>query len=310
MLKSKVNIKLTIGDYTVWIPAGFKVHEDSSNVVNEGIVITDGTNEFVWVPVSEESFGNMFKTAEPEVALSGSTNVTSKYYSNLRVRSGNSSSFPIATVTNGAYSTTSGIREPDLVTTYDENTTSKYYEQAGYESAKDMAEGFVEDYTNMRASIEKYKGFYIGRYELTGTVDNPTVQAGAVLTADSSQAGRWYGLYKACRNVVTGNNHAVTTMIWGCQWDETMNWLKNTKFKDNPDAVDVDSSSWGNYKDVSVKASDGETEIKPNGTGRNLKTGITTYTMANNIYDLAGNYYDFTQEAYNTRDRISRGREL
>ena len=51
------------------------------------------------------------------------------------------------------------------------------------------------------------------------------MQSGAVLTASSSQAKNWYGLYKASRNVVTGNSHAVSTMIWGCQYDEIMNWL-------------------------------------------------------------------------------------
>ena len=288
MLTATENAKLIIGNDVVWIPAGFKVHEDSAEIVDEGIVITDGTNEFVWVPVDETSFDLMFNTAEPAVALSGSTGVTSSYYSNLRVRSGDS--YAIATVTNGAYSSTTTIREPDLVTFYDESK-NKYYEQAGFASAQEMAQAFVDDYTNMRASIEKYDGFYIGRYELTGSVDSPTVKAGAVLTGIN-----WYKLYKACRKVVTDDTYATSTMIWGCQWDETMNWLKNTKFKDNTDAVDVDSSSWGNYYDVTVLASDGETE-----------TGITTYTMANKIYDLAGNYAEWTQEEVKTSYRTSRG---
>ena len=295
MLIATKNARLTIGDDVVWIPAGFKVHEDSADIVDEGIVITDGTNEFVWVPVSKESFGNMFNTGT--VALSGNTGVTSSYYSNLRQRS--EDNFTVATVEDGKYSSTSAIREPDLVTFYDSDSHAI---QAGFASAQEMAQAFVDDYTNMRASIEKYGGFYIGRYELTGSVDSPTVKAGAVLTSIS-----WYKLYKACRDVVTDNTYATSTMIWGCQWDETMNWLKNTKFKDNPDAVDVDSSSWGNYNDVTILASDGETEIKASGEKKLLETGITTYTMANKIYDLAGNYHDLTQEAIYEEYRITRG---
>ncbi len=309
MLTKKENTEITIGDDTVWIPAGFKVHEDTADTVDEGIVITDGTNEFVWVPVDETSFNAMFGTSNTELALCGSTNVTTNYYSNLRVRSGDSSSY--AATTPGTTSVTvngssvTGEREPDLVTNYDSDS---YAVQAGYENLADMAQGFVDDYTNMRASIEKYDGFYIGRYELTGTIDSPTVKAGVVLTASSSQAGNWYGLYKACRGVKEKDEYVTSTMIWGAQWDETMNWLKNTKFKGNESAVDSDSSSWGNYKDVSVKASDGETEIKASGTSTKLETGITTYTMANNIYDLAGNYYEWTQEADYASHRVFRGR--
>ena len=50
----------------------------------------------------------------------------------------------------------------------------------------------------MSDSVKKYHGFYIGRYELTGTLDNPTVREGKVLTDLQDEAGNWYGLYKAC----------------------------------------------------------------------------------------------------------------
>ena len=229
---------------------------------NTGLVISDKANDtmtptaesagnqFVWVPVSDTAFGNMFETGT--VALSGTKSdtttygengISSNYYSKLRQRSNDY--YSIATVTEGAYSSTSAIREPDLVTDYDK--TEEYYTDAGYSSAKAMAEGFVTDYTNMRASIERYKGFYIGRYELTGTTSSPTVKPGAVLDAGSSEAGNWYGLYKACRDVGTGKNNVTTTMIWGCQWDETMNWLRTCGYN-----TDTDSSSWGNYSDYNT----------------------------------------------------------
>lgn len=47
------------------IPEGFKVTSDTDKVA-EGIVITDGTNEFVWVPVGQISNG----TATKEIKLS------------------------------------------------------------------------------------------------------------------------------------------------------------------------------------------------------------------------------------------------
>ena len=317
MLTKTENTELTIGEDIVWIPAGFKVHEDSADVVDEGIVITDGTNEFVWVPVDDASFNAMFGASNTELALCGSTGVTTNYYSNLRVRSGDSSYY--ATTTPGTTSVTvnsssvSGVKEPDLVVGsgvtgfFDASTSSTYYSQAGFTSTVAMAQAFVDDYTNMRASIAEYDGFYIGRYELTGTVENPTVKAGAVLTADSSQAGNWYGLYKACREVKKNDEYVTSTMIWGCQWDETMNWLKNTKFKGNESAVDSDSSSWGNYYDSTGNAA----VMKENGTtkayGSKQNTGYSEYWSANKIYDLAGNYYDWTQEAGDTSIRFLRG---
>ena len=102
------------------------------------------------------------------------------------------------------------------------------------------------------------------------------------------KTGNWCGFYKACQNVIKNNTDVKSTMIYGCQWDETMEWLKNTMFKGQEDKVDTDSSYWGNY------------------SGSPTETGNESY-KANEIYDLAGNYYDSTQEAASTICRIRRG---
>ena len=254
----------------VTIPKDFSVHPDSNTVVDEGIIITDGTNEFVWVPVDDPS--TMFE--EKTATLTGVTTQTS-IYSKLRVRSGDS-------YTSGAPGTT-GIREPDVLTSYD--TNPQYYQNIlGFESTKSMADSMVAEYKAMSVSVKKYHGFWIGRYELTGTVDTPTVKAGDVLTASSSEAGNWYGLYKACQNVIKNNTDVKSTMIYGCQWDETMSWLNKCGYN-----TDTDSSSWGNY------------------SGSPINTGSVSTYKANEIFDLAGNYYDWTQEAYSTNYRVCRG---
>ena len=254
----------------VTIPKDFSVHPDSNTVVDEGIIITDGTNEFVWVPVDDPS--TMFE--EKTATLTGVTTQTS-IYSKLRVRSGDS-------YTSGAPGTT-GIREPDVLTSYD--TNPQYYQNIlGFESTKSMADSMVAEYKAMSVSVKKYHGFWIGRYELTGTVDTPTVKAGDVLTASSSEAGNWYGLYKACQNVIKNNTDVKSTMIYGCQWDETMSWLNKCGYN-----TDTDSSSWGNY------------------SGSPINTGSVSTYKANEIFDLAGNYYDWTQEALSTGFRVGRG---
>ena len=260
----------------VTIPKDFSVHPDSNTVVDEGIIITDGTNEFVWVPVDDPS--TMFE--EKTATLTGVTTQTS-IYSKLRVRSSDSSSY-----SPGAPGT-SGIREPDVLSNND--TDPQYYQDVlGFESTKAMADSMVAEYKAMSESIKKYHGFWIGRYELTGTTEKPTVKSGDVLTA--AEAGKWYGLYKACQNVIRNNTDVKSTMIYGCQWDETMSWLKNTEFKGREDKVDTDSSSWGNY-----------------GSGSPINTGSVSTYKANEIFDLAGNYYDWTQEANSMYDRVSRG---
>ena len=60
-------------------------------------------------------------------------------------------------------------REPDIVIDGDKDET--YYKTVlGFESSGAMAEAFTTDYANMIASIQKYGGFYIGRYELSNVI--------------------------------------------------------------------------------------------------------------------------------------------
>ena len=242
-------------------------------------------NQFVWVPVAnpENYFIDATATLNTNATGTGKEKeVTTNVYSNLTIRSGDQSSF-----TSGEPGNTSSAREPDVLSSYD--TQEKYYKNIlGFDSTKAMAESFVEEYKAMSDSIKKYKGFYIGRYELTGSVDEPTEKAGEVLSAD--KAGNWYYLYKACQNVVIGKENVKSTMIYGVQWDATMDWLKATKFQADTSKVDTDSSSWGHYSSSSK-----------------IDTGSNTTYEANGIFDLAGNYSELTQEASSTSNRVNRG---
>ena len=143
-----------------------------------------------------------------------------------------------------------------------------------------MAETMVSDYEEMIASLEKYKGFYIGRYELTANGE----KTGATQTDVD-----WYTLYKNCTTLATGSK-VKTRMIWGLQWDATCNWLATSKF-------DItDSSKWGNYHDNDAT-----------GHGTKQNTGFSENWKANNIYDLAGNCLEWIQEAHYSDDRADRG---
>ena len=264
----------------VWIPGGFEIPKDSAADADDGIVIQDDKgNQFVWIPVPD--YTTMYATGTSTLCgVSTQTTV----YSKLRERSGDSYNI-------GGPGSTSGIREPDLVTDYDLN--SSYYSiLAG--SAKAMADDMVAEYTATYNSIKKYKGFYIGRYELTGTVSSPTVKKGQNLLRSQN----WYNFKKACTNVVS-SSYAQTTMVYGNQWDEIMSWLVSSGGK-TEEEVNTDSSSWGNYKDSTGAATTGSGTVRTSGYNEAWK--------ANNIYDLAGNSFELTQEAIFTGTRTFRGR--
>ena len=266
----------------------------SQDSVDHGLVIRDdNNNEWVWIPVPDVTVmcDTSNKTEYTLCGTEGETAVTTKLYSKSEIISGKTRTTP----------GTSSWREPDLVvgsngTSYD--AKEEYYKTIlGFASKEKMAEAFVADYNEMIAIISKYGGFYIGRYELS--------QVGVQKDKETLVNTNWYNLYKKCKELKT-NNKVETRMIWGCQWDVTMNWLISSGAKTS-DEVNKDSSSWGNYKNTSVKADDGATELKASGTSAKLNTGKTTFTMANNIYDLAGNVWEWTQEATDTSVRADRG---
>ena len=239
-------------------------------------------NQFVWVPV--ENPDDLFETSETGVQLTG-VDTTTNIYSKL----------------SGGYDkpNTTGHREPDVLSYFD--TDEQYYKTIlGFANKKAMADSFVAEYKAMSDSIKKYNGFYIGRYELTGSVDSPKEKSGAVLTGKN-----WYYLYKACQNVVKGKENVNSTMIYGVQWDATMEWLKKTIFKDEPSKVDTDSSKWGNYNNYnSANSYSNVDEGYVSGAGLKQDTGYSEYWKANNIYDLAGNCFEWTQEANYTNCRV------
>ena len=226
-------------------------------------------NQWVWVPVETPS--SLYTTVDAGVKLSGSTGVKTTKYTNSAI---------ISAVTRVKPGDTSSDREPDILTDSTFGDTDERAKTAGFSSLANMAETMVSEYEEMIASIEKYKGFYIGRYELTSNGE----KTGATQTNVN-----WYTLYKNCKTLASGTK-VKTRMIWGLQWDATCNWLNNSGFNI------FNSSSWGNYSTNDAT-----------GHGSKQNTGFSESWKANNIYDFAGNCYELTQEAYSTFGRAIRG---
>ena len=262
--------------------------------VDTGVVIKDkNNNEWVWVPVDDPTI--MYEESEAGIALAGTTGVTTNKYSK-----GNGRGTPNST----------SFREPDLVTSYDNDT---YAAQAGFtakeatetEGAKTalkvMAESLVQDYSEMIESIAKYKGFYIGRYELSTKTENGVTVGIEQKNKVSQTEKNWYELYKYSKNIA-GSQNMQTRMIWGCQWDVTCKWLAEHNYNINI------SSAWGNYSDYNTANNYVEgSEKYEAGAGEKQNTGSSENWKANNIYDLAGNCSEWTQEAFSAHSRAPRG---
>ena len=261
--------------------------------IDNGLVIQDGSgNQWVWVPV--ENISKYCESVDSGVAISGSTVTTKKYTkSSIEIGTGNNKT----TITRGLPSSNS-YREPALLDAdCDSDVNAK---KAGFTDAKDMATKMVREYETMIKSIEKYGGFYIGRYELSGTVDNPTEKTGTTITNKT-----WYELYNACKKIGGSDKEGIATrMIWGCQWDATCDFIAT-----KGERKDITKSiTWGNYANynTSNNYTEGTTGyVKDAGTKQD--TGTSEYWKANNIYDIAGNCFEWTQEALYTDCRAIRG---
>ena len=225
-------------------------------------------NQWVWVPVETPS--SLYTTVAAGQALAGSTGVKTTKYTNSEIISG---------ITRVLPGDTSSYREPDILPSSNYGDTDDRAKTAGFSSLANMAETMKSDYEEMIASLEKYKGFYIGRYELTANGEK----------TGATQNKNWYTLYKNCTTLATGSK-VKTRMIWGLQWDATCKWLATSNF-------DItNSSTWGNYSNNTA-----------DGHGSKQNTGFSESWKANNIYDFAGNCWEFTQEADSANLRAVRG---
>ena len=254
------------------------------NSVDHGLVIKDDdNNEWVWVSVEESVLSGMYVTSNDGIALSGDVGVTTKMYTNSVTigRTGNT-----VTLSRSKPNTT-GWREPDFVVGSDGASCDKkesYYKTIlGFDTPKAMAEAFTADYANMISSIKKYGGFYIGRYELS----NEGVQKGKATLTNTN----WYNLYKKCATL-NASEKVESKMIWGIQWDLACDFIS----KKGEQKSITNSATWGNYSNNDAT-----------GHGSKQNTGFSESWKANNIYDLAGNCWEFTQEANDTGSRAYRG---
>ena len=292
---TKVDIVYDTANVAVPVPKGYVASgADGEHTVNTGFVIYEGTgevtnenawdesctrNQWVWVPV-------------PDVSRIYETDSSGKKKSKL---------YSFSDTGRTSYSNSN--YEPGVASSYD---NEQYFARYGLQgmTQKRFLNELQNEFDETIKSIEKYGGFYIGRYE-TGnlTSDEPVVQR--MNTSIASQ--NWYTAYTRIKRMSTGTN-VRTGMIWGSLWDETLQWLVDSGNKTYAEMKD--STSWGNYTNSTFEYktnTNGSTTTKSTSSSTRIPSGSTEYSKANNIYDMAGNVFDWTLEGDDYRSRSKRG---
>ena len=320
-----MHIELDASGDKVPVPNGYVGSKiTGENEVNTGYVIYEGEeevndtnkdeaqksrNQYVWIPV-------------PDISKFYGTDSNGKKWGKIYNFTSGTNSSPFFDEVTGTYpnnwSESNGVmkindktyyREPDVVpksvsTVYDVDSRLKTL-GLGAKSTQEFLSQVESEFNRMLASVEKYGGFYIGRYE-TGNVsqDTPVIRKGN--TDITSQT--WYTIYKRCKNLKGKNTNVETGIAWGNQFDRTLAWLVETGNKTKKEIADY-SSNWGNYENSEFEYvnSSGNIVTKNKDSSIRIPTGSTEYTKANNIYDLSGNAWDWTMETCNTYCRVYRG---
>lgn len=179
-----------------------------------------------------------------------------------------------------------------------------------------------EAYQKMYYKVKKYGGFYIGRYE-TGDITAQSERT-TVKNSDSIGIRKYLNAYNYVpfqlstinKREITGaqelaikfkeqNDYktVTTSVVYGVQWDAMLRFIVS-------DVNNVNNSiRWGNYSTSELNYTDanGNSYVKKNGEVRLLRTGASEETKAKNIYDVAGNAYEWTMETAGSGVRVVRG---
>ncbi|MEG2348732.1 MAG: hypothetical protein RSB67_03700, partial [Clostridia bacterium] len=148
--------------------------------------------------------------------------------------------------------------------------------------------------TTHEEQITKYGGFYVARYE-AGLDKNYNKyndeyeiiksQKGSIRNASNIDEAKTY----AENMIKTGSVR--TGLITGAQWDTLLKWISLTPMPGTSEYYNIcDVSKWGNLHDRQ-----GPADVPYDWSAEKI-TGYSDKWMVNNIYDLSGNFDEWTNE--------------
>ena len=187
-----------------------------------------------------------------------------------------------ADLTRTNFDATTGQPKTGLSSSYTEPYASGYSTEA-------------EEYNTMKTQVLKYGGFYIGRFEagVNSTTLRTTYSTAQTVVCkkgvapynyvpwgkdmnDASEISGTSGAVYLAKSMYSSSSSVTSTLTYGCQWDAMCRYIGDSQRKTpTKSAVEL--------------------------------TGSVASDVSKNIYDLAGNCYEWTMEAYDTDDRVVRG---
>ncbi len=294
------------------IPAGMApTRIEGESTIDEGLVAIDKKgNEWVWIEVPQSiytktEYNNEIGTPEGKTDYAKIAGILKKY---------------AATYTKG--SATQSYEWKD-----------EYYDGCGIEAKgeKEAGEVYTEMYHKMLESVYNNGGFWIGRYEagiegstgkdatnLGRTISNqPRININSQKAISQKDAIPYNYVYcseaQKLASQMTPDGTRTSSLMFGIQWDLVCKFIeeKEVGSKDTIVAsINSDSGSWGNYKNQSIKIDSENAKQYTSSSGWStitkgetkpassilLSTGALDSTKRLNIYDLAGNEWEWTLE--------------
>lgn len=258
---------------TITIPSGFCVSQiNGEDEISKGLVIKNNETDdrYVWVEVPK----TIYDTAQSEKDYENIEKDMQEYAKDYRA----------------------------------DNYSDNWYSGCGIENSTE----YLNLKNRMLRSVYEKGGFWISQYEIgadtiatsTSTSKNPR-----------SKADMYPYIYVTCaqaQQLSTNmeSSNLTSSLLFGIQWDLTLKFIEENNGK-TKNLIKENSTTWGNYQDAiftiykgsySVDGGKNYTAVSQNYTKTNvvsnvlITTGATIRNCALNIYDLAGNVFEFTLE--------------
>ena len=270
-------------DTTPYLPEGATIDKEH-DTLEDGFVIKDkNRNEWVWIEVPKSIYTNPNYNG-------GTAPSSSEDYTKIES-------------TMQAYA--SAYRETGYIDTFYSSAQHGFANATEYNNWKN----------SMLKSVYENGGFYIGRYEV-GT-DTARFAGGDALTNPLIQRDKYPYNFVTCSQAQTLAKQLATggkqgSLMFGIQWDLVLKFIEEKGAKTQAE-LKTDSSSWGNYYNVSfdIKREQGlyttspttsgswnttSNYTKPSSSDVLLTTGAVDRNSVLGIYDIAGNMYGWTLE--------------